>query len=174
MSQQDPYPHDPYDADPYRDARRGGSRPSEGDVDAYGQPIGTPPTTPIPAAGQPAQGYPGGYPAPGYPYAAAPGYPAYPYPYPPYGYPPPRPMSASALVLTIISGIMTITCYCAPASLIPLVLGAVALSKNSTDPEEADRLARIGWVTLVGLTFVLIVAVVAFFWWLGSQPPSTY
>ena len=61
----------------------------------------------------------------------------------------------SAVVLTIISGLTTVACclFTAPA----LILGIVALTRQSTDPAGSARMARYGWIAFavaIGLTLV--------------------
>ena len=116
-------------------------------------------------------GTPGSYGAPGAPGAPGPyGTPdaANPYgaPSAPYGTPPPSyyqsapPQSnTSALVLTIISAIGTLSC-CLP--LPALILGIVALTKQTSEPERSAQLAKYGWITF-GVMFALAaLALVAF------------
>ena len=48
-------------------------------------------------------------------------------------------------MLTVVSGIATVLCclFGVPS----LILGIVALTRQSTDPQGAARLARYGWIT---------------------------
>lgn len=96
------------------------------------------------------------------PYGQAP-YGQTPYGQAPYGYSPyeaqPR-SNGGALVLTIVAAVATAMCCLlfTPS----LVLGIVALSKQSTDPAASARLTRYGWVA-AGICVVLgILAVVLF------------
>lgn len=129
-------------------------------------------SAPVPPEPQPQAGPygtpPPAYPPPHEPPAAA--YPPQPYgdPNAPYGTPPPYYASAapqtntSALVLTIVGAIGTVTC-CLP--LPALILGIIALTKQSTDPENSAKLAKYGWITfgaMVALAMVAFVAVIAF------------
>jgi len=84
---------------------------------------------------------------------------------PPYALPPapygPPPQNGSALALTIVSAIATLMCCL--FSLPALVLGIVALSKQSSDPQGSARLARWGWFALAGGAALAVIAVVIFF-----------
>lgn len=123
------------------------------------------PTSPY-AAPPPPPYDPYAAPQPAYdPYAATGGqaqqgaYPAYGAPEqwqtPPPGYGAPAPQNTSALVLTILSGIVTLSC-CIPG-IAPLVLGIMALNKQSTDPEGSRRLTRWGWIAFgVGIALVVL------------------
>ena len=152
---------------------------TSGDRPAYGE---QPPTDP--AAGQPyPYGQQAGYGQPGPPpppYAPPYGQDPYagqqPYgqqPYAPQGYGgAPSPYAAppaygqsrtngSALALTIVSGITTVSCclFTAPA----LILGIIALTRQSTDPESSARMTRYGWITFA-IAFALgLIAVIVFF-----------
>ena len=82
------------------------------------------------------------------------GYPPQPWAAPGTYGPPPR-TNGSAVVLTIISGLTTVACclFTAPA----LILGIVALTRQSTDPAGSARMARYGWIAFavaIGLTLV--------------------
>lgn len=129
---------------------------------AYGQ-------QPPPAYGQPpyAQPSPGQDPYAPDPYAQQPyaqqgygqqvgGYAPQPYAAPgTYGQPPRS--NGSALTLTIISGITTLSCclFTAPA----LILGIVALTRQSTDPEGSARMTRYGWIAFAVAIALALVAV---------------
>jgi hypothetical protein len=104
---------------------------------AYGQP----------AHGQPAYGPP--------PPSALPQYSV-----PGVAYGPPPQTNASALVLTIISGILTVSCYFTLVGIPSLIIGIIALTKQNTDIEGSRRLSRIGWITfaIVGVLYVLMIA----------------
>lgn len=149
-----------YDA-PYQ-APRGQSNPYAG---SSAQPTNPYAATPPPA------GDPYAAPQPAYdPYAAtgAPaaqgGYPAYSAPgqwqAPPPGYGAPPAQNTSALVLTILSGIATLTC-CLPM-IVSAVIGIIALTKNSTDPEGSRRLTKWGWIAFGVLLALSLIAIVAF------------
>ena len=88
--------------------------------------------------------------------------PALPPPYA-YAYAPPRPMGASVIVLVILSAIMTMSGYCCWVGIPSLVMGIVAMTKNSSDPEGADRLTRYGWITFAALFAIGLLAVIGFF-----------
>lgn len=89
---------------------------------------------------------------------------AYGEPSAPYGTPPPYYVSAapqsntSALVLTIVSAIGTVSC-CLP--LPALILGIIALTKQTTDPENSAKLAKYGWITFGAMVTLAVVAFVA-------------
>ena len=113
-------------------------------------PYGAPQPAYDPYAASGAQAQPGGYPA-----YQAPG--QWQVPPPAYGAPPAQ--NTSAIVLTIISGIITVSC-CLPG-IVPLILGIMALTKNATDPEGSRRLTKWGWIAFgVGLALALVALVV--------------
>lgn len=132
---------------------------------------GADPTTPYPVQPpqqqpDPQQGYPQ-QPYPQQPYGQPPS-PHTPYPQGPYGQPPfapgyyrpPTPPNTSAIVLTVISGLLVITVYCCPIGAIPLVLGVVGIAQQASDPENARRVTTIGWIVLIGLTILALAAVI--------------
>ena len=141
--------------------------PSPGDAPYGGTPSGTP------YGGSPYGGTPYG----ASPYGTTP--PAYGSPASPYGTPPPAyyqsapaQSNTSALVLTIVSAIGTLSC-CLP--LPALILGIMALTKQSTEPERSAQLTKYGWVAfavMVGLAVVAFVAIMGFA--LVSAPTTTY
>ena len=154
-----PYPHAQQPPPGY------GQQPAYSQQDPYGQ------QPPPPGYGQQ---YPyGQQPPPGYgqqnPYGQQPppGYgqqPAYGQP-PPYvapgTYGPPAQSNASALTLTIISGVATLlgcTIFTAPA----LIFGIVALTKQTNDPAGSARMARNGWIAFGIAMALALLAVVAF------------
>lgn len=151
-----PAPEAPrYDA-PYQ-APRSDSNPYSGSS--------TQPTNPYAATPPPPPADPYAAPQPAYdPYAAtgAPaqqgGYPAYNAPgqwqAPPAAYGAPPAQNTSALVLTILSGIATVTC-CLPM-IVSLIMGIVALTRNSTDPEGSRRMTKWGWIAF-GICLTLSV-----------------
>lgn len=124
-----------------------------------GDPTGTPPSQ-APAVSEPY----------GQPHVQAP----WPAPYqPPPGYspyPPSRPMNTSALILVIISAMMVLTCYCAPAAIVPLILGILGLTKNESEPSSAASYAKWGWVILAVLTVLSVVAVASLIAWSMTTP----
>jgi hypothetical protein len=91
-----------------------------------------------------------------------------PWPYAPPGtYGVPR-RNGSALALTITSGILSVFC-CSVLTLPALILGIVALAKQSTDPAGSTRYARYGWIAFgVGLLVTLVVAAIFFALSLGG------
>ena len=108
----------------------------------YGQPYAQQPYGQQPAPYAPDQYAQQQYGQPGY------GQPPAPYGQPPYAppgaYGQPARTNGSALALTIISGLATVSCclLSAPA----LIFGIVALTKQSTDPEGSARMTRYGWI----------------------------
>lgn len=122
-------------------------------ADPYGVPQ-QPAYDPYAASG--AQAQPGGYP----PYQAPGQWQA-----PPAAYGAPPPQNTSALVLTILSGIITVSC-CIPG-IVPLILGIIALTKNSTDPEGSRRLTKWGWIAF-GVSMALVVIGVIIFIAVGA------
>ena len=140
---QDPYAQQPY-----------GQQPAPYAPDPYAQqPYGQ---QPAPYASDPYAQQPyGQQPAPyGQPPYAAPG---------PYGQP--ARTNGSALALTIISGLATVSCclLSAPA----LILGIVALTKQSTDPEGSARMTRYGWIAFAA-GFALSLLAIGLFFALGA------
>lgn len=147
---------------PGHDAPYGESRGS-GDFSAG---AGAAPANPYAATPPPPPYDPYAAPQPAYdPYAATGGqaqqggYPAYNAPgqwqAPPAAYGAPAPQNTSALVLTILSGIVTVSC-CIPG-IAPLILGIMALTKQSTDPEASRRLTKWGWIAFgIGLALVVL------------------
>jgi hypothetical protein len=105
------------------------------------------------------QQHPGSAPSP---YAPSPYAPA-PYAAPGTHGQPPR-TNRNALVLTVISAITTVSCclLTAPA----LILGIVALTRQSTDPESSARMTRYGWIAFAVAAALGVVAA-GFFLLLG-------
>ena len=75
-------------------------------------------------------------------------------------YGPPQ-RSGSALALSITAGILTVFC-CSVLTLPSLILGIVALSKQSTDPQGSARLARYGWIAFGIGVFITVLAIIVF------------
>ena len=111
------------------------------------------------------QGYPGHPGGPGYP--AGSGQPAGP-PLPsgapnPFGTPPPSTQpNTSAIVLTVLSGVATLTVYCACIGLPSLIFGILGITKQSTDPEGAARMTKIGWIVFGVMTLLTVLAIAGF------------
>lgn len=139
---QQPYGQSPYGQSPYGQAPH--DQPPYGQS-PYGQQPAGPPTAPVPPPG----GMPPGNPPPG---QAVP---------PPYLYAPPPP-NTSAIVLTVVAGVLTLTGLCCYTSIIPLVFGILGLAKQSSDPQGAEEMTRYGWISLAVITLLIVVAVVAF------------
>ncbi|HQK32288.1 MAG TPA: hypothetical protein PLA46_01260 [Phycicoccus sp.] len=128
-----------------------------GSSQAYGHPAHTQPTFGQPSYGQPAYGQVNQAPPPS----------ALPQQWiPPVGYAGPQPAypqtNTSALVLLIVSGIMTLSCYFTLVGIAPLILGIIAMTKQNTDWEGSRRLARIGWITMAIVGAICVLAFIAF------------
>ena len=75
------------------------------------------------------------------------------------------PTNTSAILLTVLSALS----LCNIVAIGSLVLGIVALTKTSTDPEGSHRLTKIGWivfavgwaVVIVGFVGLIVLGVVA-------------
>ena len=99
-------------------------------------------------------------------------YPAQPYgqQYPAYGQQyyatgaPSAPSNTSAIILTIVSGLATVTtCVIGIPS---LIFGIMALTSNTTDPVGSRKKAKTGWIIFavnVGVLILLIVGAIALF-----------
>ncbi|UTT66478.1 hypothetical protein NMQ01_01825 [Janibacter sp. CX7] len=133
----DPYSADPYSSDPYVP----GNQPetSQPPLPYPQQQPQQPPTTHLPMAAPPGAGAP-----------------------PPYAYATPvRPVPASPIVLVILSALATMSVYCCIIGIPSLTLGIIALTKNSSEPDEADRMTRYGWICFAATTAVHILGVIA-------------
>ena len=101
--------------------------------------------------------------------------PQYGQPYPAYGQSPyqaggPAPSNTSAIVLTIVSGLTTLsTCFIGIPS---LVFGILALTSNSTDPVGSRKKARTGWIIFainVGVgVLIVVIGLIGFAFFSGS------
>lgn len=134
----DPYSADPYSSDPYVP----GNQPetSQPPLPYPQQQPQQPPTTQLPMAAPPGAGAP-----------------------PPYAYATPvRPVPASPIVLVILSALATMSVYCCIIGIPSLTLGIIALTKNSSEPDEADRMTRYGWICFAATTAVHILAAIGF------------
>lgn len=93
----------------------------------------------------------------------------------PYGPPPPQSdPNVSAIVLTCISAVLTLSFYCSCIGIAPLILGILGIVKQSTDPAGAARLTKIGWVVLGVLVLLTLLAVIGLFGWTLTQDTTTY
>lgn len=107
---------------------------------AYGQPTygqAPPPPSALPQQWIPPQGYAGTQPA--YPQT-----------------------NTSALVLLIVSGMMTLSCYFTVVGIAPLILAIVAMTKQNTDWAGSRRLSKIGWIVLGVLFGLCVLGFIAF------------
>lgn len=68
--------------------------------------------------------------------------------------------NVSAIVLTVLAGLATVSCYFTLAGLPALVFGIIALTKQSSDPAGSRKMAKIGWIVF-GVLVVLIVILLA-------------
>ena len=114
---------------------------------------GTPPGYPVPPPGYPPQGYPQGFAQPYPPGYAPPGYAPVPYAYP-------NPTPASMIVLVVLSAVAAASCYFSLAGIPAVILGAIALNTNRTDPQRARHLAKIGWIVFGAVTAFILLAIV--------------
>ena len=166
-------PFDPTAEIPYPSTYSSGGTPPESPPPPTPNPYAAPPASSFPP---PPSNSPHGAPEAPSPYGAPPAFGAPPTghsspygdPSVPYGTPPPAyyqtqaPQSnTSALVLTIISGIGVFAC-CA-VTIIPLVLGVIALAKQTTDPEQSANLTKWGWISFAATIVLAILAVIGFF-----------
>ncbi|MGO1165217.1 MAG: hypothetical protein ACTMHL_01230 [Janibacter sp.] len=146
---QDPYPSGretpesgtPYSDDPYVPSDRPQPPP-------YG---GQPPMPP----------YSGGQPmGPGAP--LPPGAPGAPVP-PPYAYPrPAQQPNSSAIVLTVISGVATLTGLCCYLSIVPLVFGILGIVQQDSDPDRAAQMTKYGWISFAVIAVLAVIGLAAF------------
>src|SRR6185436_11240256 len=72
----------------------------------------------------------------------------------------PREANGSAIALTILS--VASLLFCNFFALVSIVVGIMALTKNSTDPEGSRRLTKTGWITFAVAWVVAIVSFVIF------------
>ena len=107
---------------------------------------------PQPGQQYPAYSQPYGQPQPGQQYPA--------YSQQPYATGPHTEPNASAIVLTILSGIVMLsTCFL--IGIPSLIFGIMALTSNSTDPVRSRKKAKTGWIVFAvnfGVVVLLVVA----------------
>ena len=128
-------------------------------------PVAPPLSNPY-AQGPPPPPYAQGPPPPAYaqgpppvPYGQPPSAPAYQaYGQQPYGSGQHAPTNTSAIVLTVVSGLSVFSCNI--LAIASLVLGIVALTKNTTDHEGSRRLTKIGWIVFAAVWGVAILAII--------------
>ena len=131
-------PPSPYDTQQLAQPPVYGSQPNP-----YGQPTSSYGQQPAPYGAPPVYAQP----QPGYgpsPYTAAPS------------------TNGSALALTIISAIGAVSCclFTTPS----LIFGIVALTKQSSDPEQSAKMAKYGWIAFgisVALAVVAVIGLIA-------------
>lgn len=81
----------------------------------------------------------------------------------PFGTPPPSSQpNTSAIVLTVLSGVATLSVYCACIGLPSLIFGILGITKQSTDPEGAARMTKIGWIVFGVMTLLTVLAIAGF------------
>jgi len=68
--------------------------------------------------------------------------------------------NGSAIVLTILSGVSIF--FLNILALISLIMGIIALTKSSTDPESSRTLTKIGWIVFAVTWAVAVLAFVGF------------
>jgi hypothetical protein len=121
------------------------------------QPYGQPPAQPY---GQPQQAYGQQYPV---------------YSQQPYATGPRQEANASAIVLTILSGItMLSTCFF--IGIPSLIFGIMALTSNSTDPKGSRKKTKTGWIIFaanVGVVVLLAVVGIVLLIATGNTTSST-
>jgi|BarGraIncu00222A_1022003.scaffolds.fasta_scaffold00682_10 hypothetical protein len=66
--------------------------------------------------------------------------------------------NTSAIVLTVLSGVSLI--FCNVLAIASLILGIVALTKNTSDQSGSRRLTRIGWIVFASVWAVAILVLV--------------
>ena len=71
------------------------------------------------------------------------------------------PVPASTVVLLVISGLLTLSCYGTVIGLAPLVLSIIAMTRYKQEPARARQLTRIGWIVLAAVGVVVVLAVIA-------------
>ena len=84
----------------------------------------------------------------------------------------PAPANTSAVVLTVVSGLLILSGVCCPVGAVPFIFGILGLTQNSSDPENAARMTRIGWIILVLLTVLLVLAIVGAVFFIATGSPS--
>lgn len=72
----------------------------------------------------------------------------------------PTPANTSAIVLSVISGVLTISGVCCVVGLVPLIFGVLGITQNASDPEHARKMTRIGWIVLVLLSLLVVLAII--------------
>jgi hypothetical protein len=132
------------------------------------QPPAQPYGQPQPGQQYPAYSQPYGQPQPGQQYPA--------YSQQPYATGPHTEPNASAIVLTILSGIVMLsTCFI--IGIPSLIFGIMALTSNSTDPVRSRKKAKTGWIVFAvnfGVVVLLVVAGFAILIATGNDLGSSY
>lgn len=81
---------------------------------------------------------------------------------PPSAYAAPREQNTSAIVLTIVSGLLAFSCYFSLAGIPSLILGIIALTKQGTDIEGSRRMSKIGWIVLAVVGALCVLTIIGF------------
>ena len=91
-----------------------------------------------------------------------PGAPGAPVP-PPYAYPrPAQQPNSSAIVLTVISGVATLTGLCCYLSIVPLVFGILGIVQQDSDPDRAAQMTKYGWISFAVIAVLAVIGLAAF------------
>jgi hypothetical protein len=82
----------------------------------------------------------------------------------------------STIVLAVISGLATLTCWGAPVGLAPMIMAIIALASYKEDIERARRLTRWGWIVFgilaaVAALIIILIIVLAI---ASNSSGSTY
>jgi hypothetical protein len=140
-----PFPHGAHAADPYGPGQSSPSGPPASNPYAQQPPVQSYGQQPYGQAGAPQ--YPGGPQYPGYGQQS-------------YSTGSTTQTNGSAIALTIVSALSLCNFFCAA----PLIMGIIALTRNSTDPEASRRLTKIGWIVFAviwALTLLVLVGGIA-------------
>ncbi|HEX5510126.1 MAG TPA: hypothetical protein VFX41_00295 [Actinomycetales bacterium] len=69
----------------------------------------------------------------------------------------------STIVLAVISGLATLTCWGAPVGLAPMIMAIIALASYKQDIDRARRLTRWGWIVfgiLAAVAALIIILII--------------
>jgi hypothetical protein len=64
----------------------------------------------------------------------------------------------STIVLLVLSGLATLSCWFTLAGIAPLVLAIVAIGRARVDPPAAARLTRVGWIVFAVTMGLFVLA----------------
>ena len=86
--------------------------------------------------------------------------------------------NVSAIVLTVLAGLTTLSCYFSLAGVPALVFAIIALTKQNSDMAASRRMTKIGWIVWGVLMVVVVIAIVVIIAVVvshgSSSDPSTY